>query len=274
VDKDASRQKWHEYINDMVRQFRELRNAPDTWTIPFAPWCGEQYWDASPRILFVGKSVGAFNDDEDAKDWQTPIHKWREAGSPKPIDLTNNYIGSNVAVFKTANSAFWVIPFLIAGAFSPVNIDPENLAHSFAWSNVYKVGNSERAKNDGLPTPKDLKCKAAKGLKCRGGEEFCLIHASAEWLKQEINILQPDFVLLGIGRKEWKKAGQALAIPKKSELELPIKLSDSEIKQLDLRYKPKGIWVTYHFSSWSARYKDGQHGKLLLEMRKSWEREA
>jgi hypothetical protein len=262
---EANKQMWQEHIQCIISQFRKLQIAPDTWTIPFVPWCGDQYWNARPRILFVGKSVGAFN-DQDAEKWTTPIHKWQESGSPDPIALTNDYITSKVAVFKPANSAFWVVPFLIAGAFSPTNIDPQHLAHSFAWSNVYKVNNSERVNGtptkDGLPTSKDLKCRCDK--------DFCLLHTSAQWLKREFEILQPDLVLLGI-TKEWKKVGQALSLPQKDEVRFPMKLDDSQVEQLKLGHRPKGIWVTYHFSSWSTSRKSCEHGKLLLEMRRVWE---
>src|SRR5437763_11766284 len=83
------------------------------------------------------KSVGAFN-DPDANKWTTPIREWRD-GNLDAARLTEDYITSKVAPFNTANSAFWVIPFLIAGAFISIESNPQDLAHSFAWSNLYKV---------------------------------------------------------------------------------------------------------------------------------------
>ena len=52
------------------------------------------------RILFVGKSVGAFNDPADAKEWQTPFDVWKEQGSPDTTPCASKYVKSKLEKFK------------------------------------------------------------------------------------------------------------------------------------------------------------------------------
>jgi hypothetical protein len=249
-----SKERWEAYIRELVKSFRDLPKPDNNWTVPFIPWCGDEYWDAKPRILFVGKSVGAFN-DPDAELWKTAIHDWQQTNDPDPVSLTSEYIKSKVATFKPASPAFWTIPLLITGAFIPKDAVPHQLVGALAWSNLYKVNNS--GSSNGLPSKEHLKCRC---------DEFCLVHSSVRWLRREIEILQPDFVLLGISH-EWTTIAKALSIPLKGrDPGFPVKLKDSEIGLLKLGFVPKGIWVTYHFSSWNRNCK---HGRLLLEMRQA-----
>lgn len=257
VDKDTDKDEWRKLVRVIVSQFRELKESPDTWTIPFAPWCGEKYWEAKPRILFVGKSVGAFN-DKDAEKWTTKIRDWQKSKDPSldPEKLTHDYVTNIVANSRQENPAFWVIPFLIAAAFSPVNSTLENLAHSFAWSNLYKVNDSKR---------KNFPPRKAMRQPC--GDNFCLLEKSVRWLKQEIEILKPDFVLLGIGKKEWNQIKGELPTLENTYRGLPMKVLESRNA---VGHSPLGIWVTYHFSRWTANQRENQHGSLLFEMKKAW----
>ena len=47
---------------------------------------------------------------------------------------------------------------------------------------------------------------------------------------------------------------------------LPLKLNDSQVRELSPGWRPKAVWVTYHFSSWN---RNCDHGRLLLEMRQA-----
>lgn len=255
--------KWNAYVQCLLRSFRDLPDSNQGWTVPFVPWCGEEYWDAKARILFVGKSVGAFNDPADAKEWQTPFDVWKEQGSPDTTALTSKYVKSKVAIFGPASHAFWTVPLLIAAAFISPDASPDRLAGSLAWSNVYKVNNL-RSPN-GLPSTKDLKCRC-------DDRRFCLSHSSLRGLGREIEILRPDFVLLGVTH-EWKKLAKALSIPLEGgDRQFPLKLTDSEIGRMiepvKLSCAPKGIWLTYHFSAWGQNCK---HARTLLEMRRAFD---
>ena len=251
--------KWDAYIQGLLQSLRELHNPNQEWTIPFVPWCGEKYWGANPRILFVGKSVGAF-DHPVAKAWQTPIQVWQETGHPDTISLTGEYIKS-VAAFNPATDGFWTIPLLITAAFTPREPAPHQLAGdqltgALAWSNIYKVN------ANGLPSKDDLRCRCGSG--------FCFSHSSLRSLGREIEILRPDFVLLGIAH-EWEKLAKALSIPlERGDRQFPVKLKDSEVERmiepLKLSFAPKGIWLTHHFAKWGQNC---EHARALLEMRQA-----
>ncbi len=257
MDKADNKNRWNLYRQELVRSFRRLPNVHADWTIPFVPWCGEEYWDAKTRILFVGKSVGAFNDPKDAALWRTQLRSWQKA-SLDPIHLTDQYVKQKVATLTPASPAFWMIPLLITGAFVAPHLAPEKLANALAWSNVYKLNNSRSSK--GIPSKKDLSCR------CHFRAEFCLIHSCLEWLRSEIEILQPDFVLLGIAR-EWETIAKALSLPLNGDKSrLPMKLNDSQVGKLTPGWRPKAVWLTYHFSSWN---RNCDHGRLLLDMRQA-----
>jgi len=264
VTNAESKNAWEAYKLELVQTFRTLPDTSKDWTIPFVPWCGEEYWNTKPRILFVGKSVGAFN-DPDAERWMTPLHTWRKTGHPDPAWIASNYIKSSIRTFDAASPAFWTIPLLMTSAFVPYDLPPEKLSEVFAWSNLYKV-NSLRL--EGLPDDQDLSCPYV-GVTCQR-ESFCLIHSSLQWLRREIEILQPDFVLLGI-TYEWERIAKLFPQPRKDELTFPRRLTDSELTQLSPNCTPTAIWVTYHFSQWN---RNCEHGKLLLEMRQLFEHPA
>jgi hypothetical protein len=255
MDNTDNKNKWKLYRQELVQSFRDLPNVHADWTIPFVPWCGEEYWDTEPRILFVGKSVGAFN-DADAVGWTTSLKSWQKKDDPDAVRLTDKYMEQRVASFQPASPEFWMIPLLIKGAFVAPNLAPEKLAGALAWSNLYKLNNS-RCSN-GIPSKQDLNCR------CHA--EFCLIHSCLQWLRREIEILQPDFVLLGIAH-EWETIAKALSLPLNGyKSRFPLKLNDSQVEELTPGWRPKAVWVTYHFSSWN---RNCDHGRLVLDMRQA-----
>jgi hypothetical protein len=231
--------------------------------MPFAPWCGKEYWNAKTRILFVGKSVGAFN-DPDAEDWKIPLSEWQNARNRKnPSSVTDQYI-HKVATFEPGKHAFWTVPLLLTGAFASRDLRPAQLVQTFVWSNLYKINSSEK---EGLPSA-DLKCRGQNKREGKCDKKFCLFHFSLKSLLAEIEILEPHFVFLGTG-PEWARIAKARSLdPKGERAALPLKLSDTEVNGLGLSQAPRGIWVTYHFSAWNQNC---CHGKLLLEMRQSLE---
>jgi len=93
-----------------------MRKGRPDWTLPFVPWCGDDYWTTKTRILFVGKSVGCFN-DEDAKNWRTSCCDWQRISGPDPLNLTEQYMNDKVVTSQAEKPQFWLIPMLISGAF-------------------------------------------------------------------------------------------------------------------------------------------------------------
>ena len=244
------RRKWEAHRSNIVKTFRNWPNAPERWTVPFIPWCGGDYESAQPRILFAGKSVGAFN-DPDAVDWTTSILSWAEL--PDVRKLTDRYMTEKVAKFQASNPDFWLIPFLLAGALLPDSTDSSRIAHSFSWTNIYKVNNRE---TKGIPCDADLRCVCPSGS---------LIHMCAEWFKKELQILKPELVLMGVGPEESKKFAKELGIAVADAQGLPTLLDGSAVDRLELGYTPTGIWVTNHFTAWG---RSSKHGTMILEIRR------
>lgn len=252
---------WEEHVQEIINTLKGVPEPPADWTLPFIPWRGEGYSQAPVRILFVGKSVGCFN-DPDALNWATPFQDWKSSGHPEPASVTRDYVTTKVAKFKTARPEFWMVPLLITSAFVPASMEPGQVVNSLAWSNLYKVCFAGRASGNGLPNRRDLQCT------CSPERGFCLRHDSAEWLTREIDILQPHLVLLGI-RECWDDLADALALACDSQCDLPLKLGDADMEKWSnrgLNHKPNGVWVTNHFSAWSGR---ASHGRVLLEMKKA-----
>jgi hypothetical protein len=248
------RAKWNRYCDELEEDFAaKAKGSPRTenWTVPFIPWCGDNYFSAKPRIMFVGKSVGLFE-------------CWKEllsSGRSSYRNLTDEYVREKVALCKS-RSNFWTVPFLIAGALLP-EIQPKQIANSIAWSNLYKVNiRRDKDKKDGLPQPEDLQ-------KCRETLETCslpccLKHYSAKCLQKEIQILTPDILLLGIG-KSWNDLDKTFqgSTREKRANGPPMRLTKNS--QLT---GAKAVWITYHFSQWD---RSPEHGKLIWEFRKALE---
>jgi len=171
-------------------------------------------------------------------------------------NLTEEYITEKVAKFQASSPAFWLNPFLVAGALLPDPTDSGRIAHSFSWTNIYKVNNKE---TKGIPTDADLRCSCPSGS---------LIHVCAEWFKKELQILKPELVLIGVG-PAWKKFARELGIAVADAQDRPTLLGDSAVDRLGLGYRPKGIWITNHFSAWAQRRRNSKHGTMILEIRRA-----
>lgn len=113
---DASKREWQLYRENICSIFWKMRKGRPDWTLPFVPWCGDDYWTTKTRILFVGKSVGCFN-DEDAKNWRTSCCDWQRISGPDPLNLTEQYMNDKVVTSQAEKPQFWLIPMLISGAF-------------------------------------------------------------------------------------------------------------------------------------------------------------
>lgn len=261
---EAQKLEWAAHVERIHSRFRAIDEPLPDWTMPFVPWCENGYWEANPRILYVGKSVGCLNDkDEEPKRWKTTLQDWKKPPHvPDALKLTQDYVKKRVANLTPYRPEFWLVPMLVSGAFVPSQMSTLQLVESFAWSNLYKICNQSNEKNGGLPTKEDLEWTFADGPS--------LLDQSALWLKHEIEILQPHLVILGIS-DEWWNVAKVLKIHANGKRGLPSKLTESEVSDLKLPYRPKGIWVTYHPSSWRGTEKNGKHGNLLLEMRKALE---
>ena len=249
---------WKKHVGNIVESFRRLPTPPPKWTIPFIPWCGEDYWQSSPRILFVGKSVGS-SKDPDAAEWRTSLDAWQLTSEPDAISITADYMNERVADFSPRSPAFWLKVLLVAGALLPDTTDPDKIIKSIAWTNIYKVNNRDRS--NGVPTRADLKHEFPNGA--------CLLDQCAEWFKEEVRILRPDLVLLGVS-SEWPSFAKALGFDASSDLELPAMLDEASLAQLQLQYRPSGIWVTNHFTAWAQHSRNRRHGTIILDMRKAW----
>jgi hypothetical protein len=232
--------------------------------MPFLPWCESGYWESNPRILYVGKGVGCLNDkDEEPILWKTRLELWKQSpNEPNARKLTQDYVRKRVANLTPYRPEFWLVPMLISGALVPSQIDTRQLVESFAWSNLYKVCNLFNEKKGGLPTQKDLEWTFPDGVS--------LLHQSALWLRHEIDTLQPHLVVLGIS-DEWLRIAEVLKVRGNGKCKFPKRLDESQVADLKLGYCPKGIWITYHFSRWMGSERNGAHGGLLLEMRKTFE---
>ncbi len=249
---------WRKHRGEIVESFHKIKAPPKRWTVPFIPWCGKEYWNSSPRILFVGKSVGS-SKDPDAKEWRTTVRQWKRSKTPDAIAITDRYMNEMVAEFRPRSPAFWLKVLLVAGALLPDTTEPETIVQSIARTNIYKVNNRE--KSNGVPTKADLKHKFPNGT--------CLLDQCAEWFKEEVRILRPDLVLLGVS-SEWPQFAKALDIDASSDLELPSMLDEASLVQLELQYSPSGIWVTNHFTAWAQHKRNRRHGTIILDMRKAW----
>jgi hypothetical protein len=264
VNKEAQKNKWATHLEDIHSRFRAVHPAPLNWTMPFVPWCGNGYWESNPRILYVGKSVGCLNDeDEEPKLWKTKLEDWNMSPNvPDALKLTQDYVRKRVANLTAYRPEFWLVPMLVSGTFVSPQMNPHQLVESFAWTNLYKICNRSNEKKGGLPTKQDLEWQYSEGVS--------LLHQSALWLMDEIETLKPHLVILGIS-DEWPGVTEVLKIHVDTKDRLPMMLNDSQVVDLKLSYRPKGIWVTYHFSRWMGSKRNGAHGRLLLEMRKALE---
>jgi hypothetical protein len=254
----VSKAAWEGHLKNIAEIFRCLPDPPTQWTIPFIPWCGETYWDVRPRILFVGKSVGC-SKDPDAEGWRTTLREWQQTDDPDPRWVTDTYMKEKVGRYQPSSPAFWLNVLLVAGALLPESTESQKLVDSIAWTNIYKVNNSEE--RNGLPTEADLQRTFP--------DQFRLIGKSAEWFKHELQVLKPDLVLLGIS-DQWSVLAKELELNTDHRHERPTMVSESNIARLGLEYQPSGIWLTNHFTAWSQRLKNREHGTLILEMRKTW----
>jgi hypothetical protein len=270
MDLYSERTKWNLYCERLESDFRNDTKAPSDWMVPFVPWCGDRYWSARPRILFVGKTVGVF-DDPDATLWTSKLRGSQAANSYRTT--TKDYVEQRVATFSPSSPSFWLVPFLVAGALLPVETDYGQIAHSIAWSNIWKV-NSLHRKN-GVPQHKHLKCCCAtKGTSdhCRpDAPSTCFAHYSAACLRDEIKILRPEVVLIGVNKLWWTfteclSAGlQINGNSQKGQSTFPMRLKGDQVAQLSPEFQPK-IWITNHFSAWGQ---NARHGRLILEIRKA-----
>ena len=182
--------------------------------------------------------------------WRTPLREWQKTLEPNPVSLTRDYITDKVASLTPCKPQFWLIPFLLSSAFYTQVTTPKELVQSFAWSNFYKF-----SKQDGLPTQDDLSRLSSNSCS--------LLKQSANWLREEINILRPHLVVLGIADK-WADLATGLGVNYDHSFECPLRLPEEVVNQMALSYRPNGIWVTRHFTSWTGNLR---HGGLLLEMK-------
>jgi hypothetical protein len=173
--------------------------------------------------------------------------------------VTNTYMKEKVARCRPSSPAFWLNVLLVAGALLPESTESQKVVNSIAWTNIYKVNNYET--KNGVPTATELQRAFP--------DQFRLIGQSAEWFKDELRILKPDLVLLGIS-DQWKGLAKELELNTDDRNERPTMVNESSLARLGLEYQPSGIWVTNHFTAWSQRLKNREHGTLILEMRKAW----
>src|SRR2546430_13600235 len=88
----ARRHAWNRYRENLVQFFLKSRNLfPANATAPFVPWCGKRYWNSPTKLLFIGKSVGAGNNE--LPYWMTRLSHWRRAAEHRnSAKVTDGYV--------------------------------------------------------------------------------------------------------------------------------------------------------------------------------------
>ncbi len=276
-------QNWIGHQEEIQTFYSKLKaeDSDPKWSAPFVPWCGKAYWDSNPRILFVGKSFGATERSKVTKEhpdgpWRKTLEEWKN-GEADQVKALNDYVEQNLRRLQPKGPAFWTIPFLIAGALLPLNTDC--LIERIAWSNLYKVdeivdppkkrgttGQRSKEPKKIFRVPSSDSCGAPLAQKC--SEPGCIHCKSSDWLRKEIEILDPDVLLLGVGAS-WKFLGPRWEAFAGIKTGFPIPITD-EIKKLVPNMKRlKSAWLTSHFSAWQWKC---QHGEVLLRIRKHLEK--
>jgi len=230
--------------------------------MPFTPWCGDKFWEASPKIFYVGKSVGIRN-DPDVRRLDLSLAQWkRQLGMPDPRTIINQYVTANVASLRPASPAFWLLPLMMTNALVPEISEAHEFVNHIAWSNLYKTC---RNVGNGVPTKKQMMQGCSDGFRLR---DQC-----ASWLIDEIRILKPNIVLLGIG-KQWRYFAEHIsALNRHAEEKPPFRIPDDTVKELKLGYEPECVWLTYHFSAWTTAPSDQNrvnfewsHGDVIADL--------
>lgn len=261
MDTDISQRqdKWNTHRQKIVDRFLRVEKFPDEWTMPFVPWCGAKYWRTSPKILYVGKSVGIQN-DPDVRGLDRTLMRWKAGkGKPDPRDVVDEYVTKSVGSLRPASPNFWLVPLMMTSALVPEIREARDFVNHIAWSNIYKTC---RDVGNGVPTKNQL-------MKSYG-DGFVLRDQCANWLIEEVEILKPDIVLLGIG-SQWRYFAEYIAPLKQYATQKPpFQLPTLTVRELKLECEPC-IWVTYHFSAWTATPKDRtefewNHGEVIADL--------
>lgn len=275
------RNDWDAYQHKLKAEHEDREHGivgDNKWTAPFAPWCGEKWWDAPesdrakrwPRILFVGKCLGISKVDVGHSYWQKPIQEWRKAQRRKaqlptsPQQATKTYMEERLQKFNPGTHPFWTVCLLIAsGVLQPdlADGDEGKIFDYIAWSNYYKINYYSGAKDSysyNLPQPRQ----------CRHQNNKSCIHCmSPQWLLEEITILKPDVIVLSLGGIWEREHGAAVSLglndgsfrplmtlPANNIVERVYKnITDEfgrlpEIIEVAEADRPKSVWVTQHFS--------------------------
>jgi hypothetical protein len=146
-----------------------------------------------------------------------------------------------------------MVPFFIAGAISPRDIDESEIFSRVAWSNFYKIsfvqGNEEPWRYE-VPIP--TRCLS------RAQECLCTDCFSVRHLTDEIAILNPDIVLLGLGER-WNRFAPYLGFTGNERFPF-------DITEMLRAIAPniKIALVTAHFSMWRDNC---ENGLLALRIR-------
>lgn len=146
---------------------------------------------------------------------------------------------------------------LIAGALLPPSAECDHLIDLIAWSNLYKVNTVVKRSVNGRVTEQ---YEIPKSAPCAGSnsECDCMKCNSLRWLGREVDILQPDVIVFGIG-PEWAR------LRGHWDAHCPERLTGKVRDLLRSHHEPASAWLTYHFSAWAMEIR---HGGVILDIRK------